>query len=201
MKTVVAEVHGRAVAMERDDIDTDAIYPGRFLRLVNLDGLGAHLFADWRDEGRSEVDFMKHSPPPALVVSLNNFGCGSSRENAVWALADYGVKAVVALSFGDIFRSNCVKNGVVAATVSADALAHVVRTLKAAPDAPLRLDVASRSLQLADGSTVPVMLADGHAEQLLSAEDEVDRTLRHDAALRAYEDRVARQQPWLAAMD
>ncbi|WP_137927220.1 3-isopropylmalate dehydratase small subunit [Cupriavidus sp. 2SB] len=201
MKAVIAEVAGRAAVMQRDDIDTDAIFPGRFLRLVQRTGMGAHLFADWLAEGRSEVAFMKASSPPRLLVALQNFGCGSSREHAVWALADYGVQAVVALSFGDIFRNNCVKNGVVAATVTPANHARLLAALAAAPDAPLHLTVADRSLQLPDGSVIGVTLADGHAEQLLSAEDEVDRTLRHDAALREYEARVQRDQPWLASMD
>ena len=201
MKTVISEVAGRAVAMQRDDIDTDAIFPGRFLRLVRRDGMGEHLFADWRAERRPEVAFMQQAQPPRIVVAPQNFGCGSSREHAVWALADYGVQAVLALSFGDIFRNNCVKNGVVAATVTPADHATLLQALAAAPDAQLRLDVATTRLHLPDGRSLPVTLAHGHAEQLLSDEDEVDRTLRHDAALRAYEQRVRQQQPWLAAID
>jgi len=201
MKAVIAEVQGRAAVMQRDDIDTDAIFPGRFLRLVQRTGMGAHLFADWLAEGRPEVAFMREASPPRMIVALQNFGCGSSREHAVWALSDYGVKAVVALSFGDIFRNNCVKNGVVAAIVSPADHARLSQVLAADADAPLHLRVAERTLQLPDGSVIPVVLADGHAEQLLSAEDEVDRTLRHDAALRAYEARVRRDQSWLASLD
>lgn len=201
MKAVIAEVQGRAAVMQRDDIDTDAIFPGRFLRLVQRTGMGAHLFADWLAEGRPEVAFMAEPSPPRVLVALQNFGCGSSREHAVWALSDYGVQAVVALSFGDIFRNNCVKNGVVAAIVTPADHARLLQALATAGDAPLHLRVAERSLALPDGSVIAITLADGHAEQLLSAEDEVDRTLRHDAALRAYEQRVQRDQPWLASMD
>ena len=201
MKVVIAEVQGRAAVMQRDDIDTDAIFPGRFLRLVQRTGMGAHLFADWLAEGRPEVAFMAEPTPPGVLVALQNFGCGSSREHAVWALSDYGVKAVVALSFGDIFRNNCVKNGVVAATVTPADHAHLLQVLSQAGDAPLHIGIADRSLRLPDGSVIAITLADGHAEQLLSAEDEVDRTLRHDAALRAYEQRVQLNQPWLASMD
>ena len=201
MKAVISQAHGRAVVMQRDDIDTDAIFPGRFLRLVQRTGLGVHLFADWRAEGRPEVAFMSQPSPARILVARHNFGCGSSREHAVWALSDYGVQAVVALSFGDIFRNNCVKNGLVAATVAPADHARLVQALAMAGDAPLHLQVGARTLQLPDGSSIPITLADGHAEQLLSAEDEVDRTLRHDAALRAYEERVQRDQPWLASMD
>ena len=200
MKTITAEVSGRAALMQRDDIDTDAIFPGRFLRLVTRDGLGVHLFADWRAEGRAEVAFMQRQPPAQLLVAPRNFGCGSSREHAVWALAGYGVHAIVALSFGDIFRHNCAKNGIVAATVTPADHARLLHAFDADGNAVLQLDVAARSLRLADGSVLPIGLADGHAEQLLSAEDEVDRTLRHEAALRAYEERVRQQQPWLASI-
>lgn len=201
MKTVITQAQGRAVVMQRDDIDTDAIFPGRFLRLVQRTGLGVHLFADWRAEGRPEVAFMAQPTPARVLVAPHNFGCGSSREHAVWALADYGVQAVVALSFGDIFRNNCVKNGVIAASVAPADYERLVQALAGAGDAPLSLQVAASTLQLPDGSLLPITLADGHAEQLLSAEDEVDRTLRHEAALRAYEERVQRDQPWLASMD
>ncbi|CAG2146304.1 3-isopropylmalate dehydratase small subunit [Cupriavidus plantarum] len=200
MKAVIAEVQGRAAVMQRDDIDTDAIFPGRFLRLVQRTGMGAHLFADWLAEGRPEVAFMADATPPRMVVALQNFGCGSSREHAVWALSDYGVKAVIALSFGDIFRNNCVKNGVVAAIVTPVDHARLLQALGEHKDASLLLRVAERTLRLPDGATIPITLADGHAEQLLSAEDEVDRTLAHEAALRAYEARVQREQPWLASM-
>jgi 3-isopropylmalate/(R)-2-methylmalate dehydratase small subunit len=201
MKPVIAEVSGRATVMQRDDIDTDAIFPGRFLRLVQRDGMGAHLFADWRNEGRPEVAFMQQPEPPRLLVASQNFGCGSSREHAVWALDDYGVLAVLALSFGDIFRNNCVKNGVVAATVAPADHERLLQALAAAPAGVLRLDVAASLLHLPDGSALPIGLAEGHAQQLLSSEDEVDRTLRHDAALRAHEARVRQQQPWLASLD
>jgi len=200
MKTVIDHIAGPAALMQRDDIDTDAIFPGRFLRAVSRQGMGQHLFADWRAEGRPEVDFMKRPSPPRLIVAPRNFGCGSSREHAVWALADHGVQAVLALSFGDIFRNNCVKNGIVAATLEPAGHERVVQLMLQSPEAGLALDVSTARLRLPDGTTLPIGLAAGHAAQLLSAEDEIDRTLAHESALRAYEDRVAREQPWLASM-
>ncbi|OZI71457.1 3-isopropylmalate dehydratase small subunit [Bordetella genomosp. 12] len=201
MKTVIAEVYGLAAQIPRDDVDTDAIFPGRFLRLVERKGLGKHLFADWLAEGRSEVEFMNSPSPIRILVARQNFGCGSSREHAVWALSDYGVGAVIALSFGDIFRNNCVKNGLVAATVKPSDHKRLTDALNSFPEAPLLLRIATSSLTLTTGEEIPVALADGHAEQLLSSEDEVDRTLKHEAALRAYESRVQREQPWLASLD
>jgi len=200
MKAVVDSLNGRAVLMPRDDIDTDAIYPARYLRSVQKVGLGKHLFEDWRQESRPEVAFMQSATPARVIVSMQNFGCGSSREHAVWSLSDYGVKAVIALSFGDIFRNNCVKNGVVAATLSAADHERLVEILHSATECELSLSVSQRTLTLPDGNVVPIQLAQGHAEQLLSAEDEIDRTLRYEDALRAYEQRIAQTQPWLASM-
>lgn len=200
MKTAITAAAGPTAVLERDDIDTDALFPARFLRAVHRAGMGVHLFADWRAEGRPDVDFMHRTSAPHIIVSACNFGCGSSREHAVWALADYGIQAVIALSFGDIFRNNCVKNGIVAATVSVADHARLLEVLAQVAEPTLRLDVASRTLLLPDGSSMSFTLADGHAEQLMSNEDDVDRTLRHEDALHAYEARVQREQPWLASM-
>ncbi len=108
---------------------------------------------------------------------------------------------MLALSFGDIFRNNCVKNDVVAATLAPDDHAALVLALAAAPGAELRLDVPSRMVRLADALELPIVLAEGHAEQLLSAEDHIARTLHFADALEAYESRVQAERPWLAAID
>jgi 3-isopropylmalate dehydratase small subunit len=114
MKAVIVEAHGRAAVMQRDDIDTDAIFPGRFLRLVQRTGLGVHLFADWLAEGRPEVAFMAQPSPARVLVAPHNFGCGSSREHAVWALRGAGVKVVIARSYARIFFRNAINNGFLA---------------------------------------------------------------------------------------
>ena len=201
MKRSVTAVSGRAAVLSRDDIDTDALFPAPYLRLTRRSGMGRYLFADWRAAGRPEVAFMAAAEAPRFLVGAANFGCGSSREQAVWALADYGVQAVLALSFGDIFRNNCVKNDLVAATLAADDHATLLAALAARPGAELRLDVASRSVQLPGDIDLPLVLVEGHAEQLLSAEDPIARTLHFTDALAGYEARVATERPWLAAID
>ena len=201
MKRIVSSVTGPAAVLNRDDIDTDALFPAPYLRLTQRSGMGRYLFADWRAEGRQEVAFMNATEPPRFLVGAGNFGCGSSREQAVWALADYGVQAVLALSFGDIFRNNCVKNDVVAATLAPHDHAALVLALASTPGAELRLDVPSRTLRLSDALELPVLLAEGHAEQLLSAEDHIARTLHFAGALEAYESRVQADRPWLASID
>ena len=201
MKRSVSTVSGPAAVLRRDDIDTDALFPAPYLRLTQRSGMGRYLFADWRAAGRPEVDFMQAAEAPRFLVGAANFGCGSSREQAVWALADYGVQVVLALSFGDIFRNNCVKNDVVAATLAPDDHAALVAALAARPGAELRLDVGLRTVQLPGDLDLPVLLVEGHAEQLLSAEDHIARTQHFTDSLAGYESRVAAEKPWLAAID
>lgn len=201
MKRSVSSVRGQAAVLTRDDIDTDALFPARFLRLTQRSGMGAYLLADWLASNEPEANFVRAAQRPTMLVAPRNFGCGSSREHAVWALADYGVQAILALSFGDIFRNNCVKNDVVAATLAPDDHAALLAALARAPDAEFRLDIRSRTLQLPGDIDLPVTLAEGHAEQLLSAEDHIARTLAYTAALESYERRVKAEQPWLASID
>lgn len=198
MKKAVHNVAGPAAVLMRDDIDTDALLPAAYLKVTTRTGLGRCLFADWVRAGHAEAAFVAERRPVRVLVAPRNFGCGSSREHAVWALADYGVQAIVALSFGDIFRNNCAKNDVVAATVSPASHTRLLGSLAAAGPGPvLSLALAARTLHLPDGRTLPFELAPGHAEQLMSAEDDIARTLRLDDALRAHEARVARDTPWL----
>jgi 3-isopropylmalate/(R)-2-methylmalate dehydratase small subunit len=198
MKKAIHAVAGPTAVLLRDDIDTDALLPAEFLKVTTRTGLGRCLFADWVRAGHPEVAFVAEARPVQVLVAARNFGCGSSREHAVWALADYGVQAIVALSFGDIFRNNCAKNDVVAATMAPAAHSRLLDSLAAAgPGAVLSLTLADRTLRLPDGQTLPFELAPGHAEQLTSDEDDIARTLRLDGALRAHEARVARETPWL----
>jgi 3-isopropylmalate/(R)-2-methylmalate dehydratase small subunit len=199
MKKAVFQVAGPAVLLQRDDIDTDALFPAEFLKVTTRTGMGRYLFADWIKARNPEADFVAQGRKVRVLVAPRNFGCGSSREHAVWALADFGIEAILALSYGDIFRNNCVKNDVVAATVTPEVHAAIVAALAGGTDAVLHLDVAAATLGLPDGRSVPIALAPGHAEQLLSDEDDIARTLRLDAALQSHEQRIAAQAPWLLA--
>ncbi len=200
MTKAVFQVAGPTVVLQRDDIDTDALFPAEFLKVTTRTGMGKHLFADWIRTGNPEADFVAQGRSVQVLVAPRNFGCGSSREHAVWALADYGIEAIVALSYGDIFRNNCVKNDVVAAVVTPEVHAQLLQSLAAAGPSPvLGLEVATSTLRLPDGSSLPFVLAPGHAEQLMSDEDDIARTLRLDAELRAHEQRMVQESPWLGA--
>ncbi len=196
MRQPVAKITGRAALLARDDIDTDAIFPAQFLKKTGRSGMGVHLFADWVAAGHPEAAFVTAEHRVNILVAGRNFGCGSSREHAVWALADHGIQAIVALSFGDIFRNNCVKNGIVAATVTPQDHAALVLAVMSGSTA-LEMDIAACQLRVPGGPEVSFGLAAGHLAQLLSGEDDITRTLRYADAIAVHEAKVASLAPWL----
>ena len=162
-----------------DDVDTDQIIPARFLKTTGRAGLGAQLFADWRG-GRFDA-----ANEARVLLAGNNFGCGSSREHAVWALTDFGFEAVIARSFADIFRANALKNGLVPVAVDAD----VHRYLVEHHDAEVTIDVARATLVLPDGEEV-VFPLDPFARQCLTQGiDELEYLRRHETAIAVWEAR------------
>lgn len=149
----LSRIESRATLLVVDDIDTDQIIPARFLKITDRLGLGAHAFSDWRyhADGSRRTDFPLNAPGASerrILVGGRNFGCGSSREHAPWALADFGIRAVVAPSFADIFRNNALKNGIVPVQLTADAHAAVVAALRTEPDAIVRVDVAAQRISV-----------------------------------------------------
>lgn len=144
-------VESHAVLLTNDDIDTDQIIPARFLKTTEQRGLGEHLFADWRyDSAGAPIPGFALNTPRAstarLLIGGRNFGCGSSREHAPWALSDFGFQVVIATSFADIFRGNALKNGIVPLQLTPDAYAQLLAVVRQYPDAVLRVDIAARSL-------------------------------------------------------
>ena len=199
MHKPINHISGRALLIPRDDVDTDAIYPARFLNTIKRYGLGGYLFADWRESGREELaEFAGQEKVQASVlVAGRNFGCGSSREHAVWALADCGIGAVVALSFGDIFRSNCTKNGIVTAVVSAADYRVITDAMSFPENREIAVDLTQRLVKLPDGARLPFAIDAGDAQQLLSGKDGIAATLEHVHLLEAYEKKIAKTMPWL----
>ena len=147
----LSRLESRATLLVVDDIDTDQIIPARFLKITDRLGLGARAFSDWRyhADGSPKPDFPLNAPDARerhILVGGRNFGCGSSREHAPWALADFGVRAVVASSFADIFRNNALKNGIVPVQLTGDAHAALVAALRADPGATVTIDVATQQV-------------------------------------------------------
>ena len=180
---------GRTAALPLSNIDTDRIIPARFLTTTARGGLGRHLFADLRFDGagRPRPEFALHRPEAqgALVlVTGENFGCGSSREHAVWALLDFGFRAVVSASFGDIFRQNALKNGLLPVVV--DAATH--QRLLATPGEEVAIDVATATLRSGDGTVVTFPI-DPFAQQcLLHGVDEMGYLLSQEESIARFEE-------------
>ena len=180
----------RTVVLPVENVDTDQIIPARFLKATSKVGLGEKLFADWRldGEGKAKPDFVLNRPEAkgaAILVAGDNFGCGSSREHAPWALYDYGFRAVISTSIADIFRNNSLKNGLVPIVV--DAAAHA--KLLAAPGAEVTVSVADQTLTLPDGSKAKFPMDPFARYCLLNGVDELEFLLSQDAAITAFETR------------
>jgi len=192
----VQRIAGRAVALDRRDVDTDQIIPASWLKRVERTGFAPGLFGAWRQDPGFVLNHPGASEAKILVAG-SNFGCGSSREHAVWALQDFGFQAVVAPSFGDIFRNNSVAAGLVPAQASEESVARLFAALAADPDAEVVLDVAARTVAIpAAGLTEPFELADYARWRLLEGLDDIALTLRHEQAVTAFE---ASRPAWLPA--
>ncbi|HEX6836623.1 MAG TPA: 3-isopropylmalate dehydratase small subunit [Polyangia bacterium] len=175
----VETIRSRCNPLLVDDVDTDQIIPARFLKTTGRAGLGAQLFADWRG-GRFDA-----ANDARILLAGNNFGCGSSREHAVWALTDFGFEAVIARSFADIFRANSLKNGLVPVAVDA----NVHKFLVDNPGVEVTVDVARAMLVLPDGEEVAFPLDPFARQCLTQGIDELEYLRRHETAIAVWEAR------------
>jgi 3-isopropylmalate/(R)-2-methylmalate dehydratase small subunit len=183
----ITQIRSRTVVLANDDIDTDQIIPARFLTTTTKEGLGKHLFAEWRYEkdGRERTEFALNKPESrgaAVLVGGHNFGCGSSREHAPWALLDFGIRAVVSTAIADIFRSNSLKNGLLPIIV--DAASH--RWLVENPGAPVAIDLATSTLEM-NGKRVTFPIDRFSRYCLMNGIDQLGFLLEQDAAIRNFE--------------
>src|SRR5436190_10364790 len=171
------KISSRVVVVPQENIDTDQIIPARFLKVTDKAGIGEHLFED-------RPEFLAHARKGSdVLVAGHNFGCGSSREHAVWALKDFGFKAVISTSFADIFRQNSLKNGLL--PVTADAGTHAL--LK--PGVAVTIDLAQQTLSIENGPTVSFPIDSFSKTCILEGLDEIGYILKHDAAISTYENR------------
>ena len=180
----IETITGRVSVLQRDDIDTDQIIPKQFLKRIERTGYGEFLFYDWMKDPAFELN-RPESAGASILLAGRNFGCGSSREHAAWALEDYGFKAVIAPSFGDIFRSNAVKSGLVPVVVAPEAIAAL--RLALTDHNALVVDVEALEVRHPDGLEIPFALDPYDQETLVGGLDDVARTLRREAEIAAYE--------------
>jgi 3-isopropylmalate/(R)-2-methylmalate dehydratase small subunit len=182
------QISSKTVVFPVDNIDTDQIIPARFLKTISKAGLGDQLFYDWRYDGSGapKPDFILNTDAAKgaqILVAGDNFGCGSSREHAPWALTQFGFKAVVSTSFADIFKGNSLKNGLLPIVVPADIHAALIKS----PGATVKIDLASQTLTLPDGKAVEFPIDAFSKHCLLEGVDELGYILKQDAAISAYE--------------
>lgn len=192
----VSEIVGRAVPLDRSDVDTDQIIPSDWLKRVERTGFGEGLFAEWRESS----DFVLNRPEyqgddVRVLVAGQNFGTGSSREHAPWALQDYGFEAVISSRFADIFRGNCLKIGLVPVELPRDVVERIMRAVEDDPSLEIVIDVVDRRVAVpALDLDEPFHLDDFHHYRLVNGLDDIGLTLRHTDDITTYE---AGRAPWL----
>ena len=197
MLEAIRTISGTASPLDRSDVDTDQISPSEWLKRVERTGFGEGLFGAWRKDASFPLNDKRYEDASILIAGPN-FGTGSSREHAVWALTDYGFKAVVSPRFGDIFRNNATKSGLVPVQVSADAGAALMKAVQDDPTVELMIDIDSRTIGcLAAGIEEQFPLDDFTRMRLLEGLDDIGLTLRNADAITSYE---STRQPWLPSV-
>jgi len=202
---------GIVVPLDRSNVDTDAIIPKQFLKSIKRSGFGPNLFDEWRylDQGEPDKDCAGRPLNPSFVLNdaryrnasilltRANFGCGSSREHAPWALADYGFKVIIAPSFADIFFNNCFKNGILPIVIKEEIIDNIFS--KAAGDKPVELSVDLQSQQLVTpwDETIPFDVDPFRKHCLLEGLDDIGLTLQHSDEIRAFEEQRRKSAPWV----
>src|SRR5262245_17563060 len=207
-------LNGVVAPLDRVNIDTDQIIPKQFLKSIRRSGFGPNLFDAWRylDIGQPgqdvatrplNPDFVLNQPRyrgAAILLARQNFGCGSSREHAPWALLDYGIRAVIASSFGDIFFGNCFKNGLLPIVLRESEVDQLFADVAPFPGFRLQIDLERQTVAYGDSSRVFGFAVDPFRKyRLLNGLDDIGLTLRHSDKIRAFEERRRREQPWLFA--
>jgi 3-isopropylmalate/(R)-2-methylmalate dehydratase small subunit len=190
----LTHVEGRAIPLGRKNVDTDVIIPARWLKTITREGLGRGAFETIRAEPGNPFDDPQYARAPILIAG-DNFGCGSSREHAAWALLDLGITCVIAPSFSDIFAGNAFKNGILAVVLPPE---QVDRLLEVAQDQPIHVDLEHQTVTTPFQDRFAFAIDPFRKACLLDGLDEVGLTLQRDAAIVEYETRQARDMPWLA---
>ncbi len=184
----IQTIESKTIVIPIENIDTDQIIPARYLKTTSMEGLGDALFFDWRynADGSPKADFPLNQPGAAgaqILVAGDNFGCGSSREHAPWALTQFGIRAVISTSFADIFRGNSLKNGLLPVVVPPDVHAELLRW----PGILVKIDLASQTVTLPGGRTVEFPIDSFSKNCLLNGVDELGYMLQQEPAIAAYE--------------
>ena len=202
---------GLVVPLDRANVDTDAIIPKQFLKSIKRAGFGPNLFDEWRylDPGEPGMDPATRKPNPEFVLNFprykgasvllarDNFGCGSSREHAPWALEDYGIRAIIAPSYADIFYNNCFKNGILPIVLPAEVVEDLFRETYAVEGYRLVIDLDAQTVTTPDGESFAFDVDSGRKHRLVNGLDDIGLTLRFTEKINEYEARRKQEAPWL----
>jgi len=195
------KLEGVAAPLHMINVDTDMIIPKQYLKTIKRTGLGAGLFSEmrYREDGSENPDFVLNKPAyrkAAIIVAGDNFGCGSSREHAPWALLDFGVRCIIATDFADIFYNNCFKNGVLPIRVSAEDLAKLHDDAERGANATLTIDLPAQEIRGPDGGLVRFEIDPFRKQCLVEGLDDIGLTLVEAPAIEAHEKKSAAAHPW-----
>jgi 3-isopropylmalate/(R)-2-methylmalate dehydratase small subunit len=200
----IRTVTGIAVPLKRPDVDTDAVIPKQFLKSILRSGFGKFLFNDWRyrdgDPSRPDPDFVLNQPRyknAKIMVGIGTFGIGSSREAAVWALTDYGIRCVIAPGFGDIFYNNSQKNGLLLARVNPEDADRLIAEIEAQPGLELKVDLSEQVIASPKGLSIPFGIDAEARARLLDGLDDIGITLKHEPEIARFEAGRRESRPWL----
>ncbi len=193
---------GVAAPLDMINVDTDMIIPKQFLKTIKRTGLGKSLFFEMRfdDDGKEKPDFVLNKPAyrkAQILVAGDNFGCGSSREHAPWALLDFGIRCVISTSFADIFYNNCFKNGILPIAVSKEDLDKLMDDARRGANATLTVDLAKQEIRGPDGGCVKFDIDPFRKHCLLEGLDDIGLTLQKAEAIETFEEKQKTTQPWV----
>jgi len=193
-----------AAVLDRVNVNTDAIIPKQFLKKIERTGYGKHLFHDWRyldeEEKQPDPDFVLNRPRyqgAQILVARDNFGCGSSREHAPWALLDYGFRSIIAPSFADIFYNNCFKNGILPVVLSAEQVDRLFREIENNEGCKLTVDLESREVSTPAGKCFSFEISPFYKKRLLQGLDDIGWTLQFAGKIVEFESEYRRDKPWM----
>lgn len=196
---------GIAAPLPMTNVDTDKIIPARFLKTIKRSGLGVHLFDTLRHDetGAERPDFVLNQPPyrgAEILIAHENFGCGSSREHAAWALLDFGIRCIIAPDFADIFYSNCFKNGVLPITLPREICDLLMQDSRMGANAKFTIDLQREVVVRPNGEEIPFRTDSLRRQMLLDGLDEIGQTMQRGTAIGLFEAQQQRAQPWMQAI-
>ena len=202
--------HGQVIPINRDNVDTDLIIPKQYLKSIKKSGFGPYLFdslrykdtatLDSNNKREENLDFILNKQPfreGNILVSKTNFGCGSSREHAVWAIQNYGIDVVIAVSFADIFSRNSFKNGLLLISLDSQTIDKILQSSLSSSSYVLDVKLSEDRILLPDNKEIPFSISDSYKERIINDLDDIELTLKHKDQIKNYEDQMKLIKPWL----